>query len=216
MKLEACRPSSCYPARTHTKTWALLSDFRCRIASLVLILFIAPHIAKAQFSIYGTLGVAGYGYSQAGSNDVIFGRDHIGFGAGATYNFPIQSRLTAGIDLRGAVAPSDYGGSMGTASLRFGFVPHHNRLKPYLQIGGGFVTAKTPSYVAYGIPSSDTVQKQSFTNGALALALGLDVRILPSFDWRLLEIQSAAGGNTSNNTGMAAVSTGIVYCFPRR
>ncbi len=198
----------------YTKTRALLSDFRCHLASLLLIILTTPHIAKAQVSVYGTVAVTNNGYSQTGSNDLINGGDHVGFIAGGTYNFPIQSRLTAGIDLRGAYTPSAYGGGMGVASLRFGFVPHRNPFKPYFQIGGGFVTTTTPSYVLSGIPSSVTVQKQSLTTGALALALGLDIRISHSFDWRALELQSAAGRSGTTRTGMASISTGIVYHFP--
>ena len=147
---------------------------------------------------------------------LLVGNLHVGFMTGGTYNFPIQSRLTAGIDLRGAFSPSDHGGGMGAASLRFGFVPHRIPFKPYFQIGGGFVTTTTPSYVLSGIPSSVTVQKQSLTTGALAIALGLDLRISHSFDWRVLELQSAAGRSGTTRTGMASISTGVVYHFPNR
>ena len=142
------------------------------------------------------------------SNYLSNGHDHFGFGAGITYNFPIQSRLTAGIDFRGSISPGATGGGFGAASLRFGFVPHHNPLRPYLQLGGGFVTSKVAA-------SYSTTGNQSVTNDSIDLAFGLDVRITPSFDWRAVEIASAAGNSGSTTVAVASIGTGIVYHFPK-
>jgi len=191
----------------HTTLWAPLKHFRCLFASFILLPLAISQTAKAQVSVYGTVGVTNYGYA-FNNNGLTYNSDRVGFGAGVTYNFPIQSRLTAGIDLRGAITPSATGGGLGAASLRFGFVPQHNPFKPYIQIGGGFITAKVPA-------SSFTVGKQTLTTASLDLAFGLDLRITPSLDLRLFEIQGAGGSKGSSKTGSAAISTGIVYHFHR-
>lgn len=178
------------------------------LAFLTVLIVTTSHAAEAQVSIYGTVAATDYGYSYNRGSLNPRG-DHVGFGGGSTYNFPIQSRFTAGVDLRGSITPATTGGGFGAASLRFGFVPHHNPFKPYLQIGGGFVTAKIPVYFTNS-PSSQTV-----TTPALDLAFGLDLRISPSFDLRLIELQGAGGSKGSTNTGLGSISTGIVYHFHR-
>ncbi len=183
-----------------------MKSLRCLAVSLTLSLpYTALHTAKAQSSIYGTVTVSNYGYAFRGESTT-YDSDRFGLGAGGFYNFPIRSRFTAGIDLRGSFTPNADGGSKGFVSARFGFVPHHNPLKPYFQIGGGFIHAKVPAF-------TETVQAQAVTAAALDLALGLDIRLTPSFDLRLPELESGAGGNGSMTAGSASLSGGIVYHF---
>jgi hypothetical protein len=187
-------------------SWAPLNRLRRLLAFFIVLPVAASHTAKAQVSVYGTVAATNYGYA-LNSNDNLTTSTHLGFGGGLTYNFPIESRLTAGIDLRGSVTPAATGGGLGAASLRFGFVPYHNPFKPYVQVGGGFVTAKVPAF-------SSTVGKRTITSASLDLAFGLDLRITPHFDLRLLELQGSAGG-ASTRAGSGSFSTGIVYHFHR-
>lgn len=155
----------------------------------------------AQASVYGTVGISDYGYSNSQNNFTV-NRVRPGLTVGGYYNFPIESRLTAGIDLRGSFTPAATGGDKFLLAARFGFVPHVIRFEPYLQLGAGVFQAK--------IPGDSTV-----TSGGIDLALGLDFRINSSFDYRVLEVESGAGGGTSS-AGSASITTGLVYHFPHK
>ena len=175
-------------------------------AAIVLLIAIRP--ASAQVSAYGTIAVTNYAYSFNG-DALNEGKDRVGIGAGGFYNFPIQSRLTAGIDVRGSVTPGPTGGEKVFVSGRIGFVPKRNPLRPYVQIGGGVISANVPGY-------SNIVHSQTATHGALDLALGLDVRLSRGFDWRAMEVESGAGVGSNSSSGSASISTGVLYRFGPR
>jgi hypothetical protein len=187
----------------NTTLWASSNRVRCLLAFFILLALATPLMSQSQVSIYGTVATTNHGYT-LNNGSLSNGGDHFGFGAGGTYNFPIQSRLTAGIDVRGGISPGSTGGASGAVSFRVGFVPHRNLLRPYFQIGGGFVTSKVYSFGG----SSQTV-----TAGSADLAFGLDVRITPSFDLRLIELEGAAGRSGSTGAGVGKLSTGVVYHF---
>src|ERR1700678_2033862 len=144
-----------------------------------VLLFLATLTAHAQFSVYGSLGVTDYGTAVSGSSFIING-DFFGAGGGVTYIFPRDSRLTLGIDAREYVTPAIHGGSTGVASFRIGFVPHKVPLRPYFQLGGGYVFAKSP----------DTLGPKSVTTGAVGIGFGLDVPVSRNIDLRLPEVAS--------------------------
>jgi hypothetical protein len=72
-------------------------------------------------------------------------------------------------------------------------------LRPYLEIGGGVVSA----VILTGGPT------QRDTNGALELLGGLDIRLTDSVDLRAIEYGAAAGPTT----GVAFLDAGLVYHF---
>jgi hypothetical protein len=189
----------------HTMLWAPFYRVRCLLAFFILLALATPRISQAQVSVYGTVAATNHGYT-FNNGGLSNGGDHFGFGVGGTYNFPIQSRLTAGIDVRGGISPGSTGGGSGAVSFRVGFVPHRILLRPYFQIGGGFVTSKVHSFGG----SSQTVSV-----GSVDLALGLDIRLTPSFDLRLLELEGAAGSSGSTGAGVGKLSTGVVYHFSK-
>lgn len=160
--------------------------------------------AGAQTSIYATAGLANYGFTHLATQNESFKGDTGGFAGGAFRNFPIQSRVTVGVDGRGGYSPGLKGGSYAAAAFRVGFVPHRNPLRPYLQLGGGVVHS---SYTAGST-------KPSVTNGALQLLFGLDIRLNPRFDLRAVEYGAEAGGGEGVHAGLGFLQAGIVYHLP--
>jgi hypothetical protein len=169
----------------------------------IALLTLATSSAQAQVSAYGMAALTSYGFSYQNSS-FHFPVDAASLGGGAFYNFPIHSRLTAGIDGRVLYGPGSYGGTTATGALRVGFVPTRIRLRPYFELGGGVVSARVktgqaPEYV---------------TNGAAELIFGLDIRLTDSIDLRAIDYGAAAG--PSNNGTASAVEflgAGVVYHF---
>jgi hypothetical protein len=181
---------------------------RLSCAFVAALFLSALSCANGQVSAYGTVAATNYGYSFNGDS-LRTGGTYVGYGLGGYYNFPIQSRLTAGIDVRGSVSPRVSGGEKAFVSGRFGFVPTRFPLRPYVQFGGGVIRTKGPAFAFLASP-------QTVTHGALDLALGLDVRITHDFDWRALELESGAGVGSSSSSASASISTGVVYHFHPR
>jgi hypothetical protein len=175
-----------------------------QLASAVFLLSAAP-LARAQLAVYGTVMLTNYGYSHD-SNGTLYYKDTAGLGAGATYLFQSQSRLKAGLDFRAAGSPGERGGENGAVSLRIAFVPHQNRLRPYFQLGAGFVSTTYPVYYnSQGNPIPR--QTQRISGPTAAFAVGLDIRVNSSFDIRLPELASDASGKV----GSASFGAGVVY-----
>ena len=159
--------------------------------------------AQAQVSAYGMVALSSYGFSYQGSS-FAFNNETASLGGGAFYNFPIHSRLTAGIDGRVLYGPAVYGGVTADAALRIGFVPTHIRTRPYFEIGGGVVSAVI----------SPEVTPQRITNGAVEFLGGLDIRLTDSVDLRAVEYGAAAApSNNGRTSGVAFLDAGFVYHF---
>jgi hypothetical protein len=161
--------------------------------------------SRAQTAVYGTVAVTDFCLNSSETNCK---SDTLGFLGGGFYNFPIQSRLTAGIDGRVSYGLGTRGGVSATVALRIGFVPTHNPLRPYFQLGGGVVSSA----------GGDPDEAKRRTNGAVQFSFGLDIRLTDSIDLRALELGDAASsGSTSNpSAGTGYLDTGVVYHFPRR
>jgi hypothetical protein len=158
--------------------------------------------AEAQVSVYTMVGLSRYGFSYQG--DSYFKDDTASFGGGAFYNFPIHSRMTAGIDGRVLYGPASYGGTTADVALRVGFVPTRIRLRPYFEIGGGVVSSV----------SDPGVTPQRITNGAAEFLGGLDIRLTDSVDLRAVEWGAAAGASNNGITsGVGFLDAGFVYHF---
>jgi hypothetical protein len=180
-----------------------------RLRSFLLVclpaLFV-PQFLFAQGAAYGGVSLTNYCYTVNNGLGNQCGTDGAGGTFGGFYNFPIQSRLTAGLDAHVGFGTGSVKGVKGLASVRFGIMPHHNPLRPYVEIGGGFVSSHIPQL-------TNIVGPQTITSGALEIGAGLDVRVTSNVDWRAFEIEGASGGGT-RTAGSASVSTGIVYRFP--
>ena len=174
------------------------------VFGLFLVLTFAP-AAQAQASIYGSVALSAFGFSSNGDS-IRSKSDSASLIGGAFYNFPIHSRLTAGIDGRVLYGPGSNGGTAAGVALRIGFVPHHVRLRPYFEIGGGIVTSV----------SNPGFDPQRSTNGAATFLGGLDVRLTDSVDIRAVELGATAGSsNTSTDSSVAFLDAGVVYHFHR-
>jgi len=102
---------------------------------LASILLYAPtRNAHAQTSVYGAVALTNFGFDNNGN--FAAKSDTGGFVAGGFYNFPIESRLTAGLDARVSDGFGARGGTTGALTFRIGFVPTRVRLRPYFQLGG--------------------------------------------------------------------------------
>jgi hypothetical protein len=181
------------------------------LCSLVLIPFF-PSLSHAQTAVYGTVGLTQYGFTNNG-NGVSYKTAGAGLAAGAFYNFRAASRLKAGVDVRGTYSPGYRGGEAGLAALRISFVPHHNRLRPFFEIGGGVVTSPyNESVNTPGFLGQILVEQKRSTNGDLMLDFGLDIRLTSSLDYRAFDYGAAATG-TNNGADLGFLNTGLVYHF---
>jgi hypothetical protein len=181
-----------------------LTHCRLRTAFLgiALLTFLLP-VAEAQVSAYGMVAYSSYGFSYQ-NQGYSFDNDTASIGGGAFYNFPIHSRLTAGIDGRVLYGPASRGGTTADAALRIGFVPTKVPLRPYFEIGGGVVSAL----------SYPSVAAQRVTNGAGEFLSGLDIRLTDSVDFRGIEYGVAVGSSGNGRAaGVAFLDSGIVYHF---
>ena len=118
-----------------------MKSIRCAALLAFPVCLLFTHKVSAQTSIYGSAMFDAFGGTGDNYGNGAFKGNTGGFIAGAFYTFPSASRFKAGIDGRITYSPGEKGGSAYTGALRVSFVPNHNRLRPYFQIGGG--VAKT-------------------------------------------------------------------------
>ncbi len=170
--------------------------------------------ARAQVSAYGSAALTDYVFFN--NHDSAAKSDTGGIIGGVFYNFPIHSRLTAGIDARGSYALGDRGGAFAAAALRIGFVPERVALRPYFQIGGGLVSSTFSVQQLTGpVVQGLAIQPTRFTSGGVEFAAGLDLRLSHSFDLRALELGAIAPANSTGSVGSGWLTTGVVYHLPR-
>jgi hypothetical protein len=194
---------------THNTFWSRMTvRSHCTPILALTFAFLLTLTARAQVSVYGSAALTDYIF--VNNNTSTAKRDTAGIIGGAFYNFPIHSRLTAGIDARASHGFGDRGGTFAAAALRIGFVPEHVPLRPYFQLGGGVVSSTFTTYTQ-GL----TTQSTRFTSGGVEFAFGLDVRLSHSFDLRAFELGAIAPAS-STGAGSAWLQTGVVYHFPRR
>ncbi len=153
-------------------------------------------------------GFTGANYSSSGS----FKSDTGGVIGGAFYTFPSSSRLKAGIDGRVTYSAGYNGGAAYTGALRVSFVPNRNRLRPYLQVGGGVVSTQLSQAICNGFGCDLTISR--VTNGVAQIVVGLDVRATRHLDIRALDYGADAGaaGNTAHAAAVF-LDAGVVYHF---
>jgi hypothetical protein len=186
------------------------------LSSAFLLACLCYSPAMAQTSVYGAVTLTDYGFYDYDGSGLDFKGAAGGLTGGAFYDFPIKSRLHAGIDARGSYSFGTKGGGYGGVALRIAFVPTRVRLRPYFELGGGFVRSSYNDYFFNQYNGySDEVSGHT-TNGAAILLFGLDVRVNSSFDIRAIEYGAAAGGSSPNDVGVSILDAGIVYHLPHK
>jgi hypothetical protein len=178
-------------------------------------IFLLTLSARAQVSAYGSAALTNYIF--VNNNASTAKSDTGGLIGGAFYNFPIHSRLTAGIDARGSYGFGDRGGTSAAVALRIGFVPDRVALRPYFQLGGGVVSSTfTTQQITGPALQGLTTQPARFTSGGIEFAAGLDIRLSKSFDLRAFEIGAIAPTRSTGAAASAWLDAGVVYHFPKR
>ncbi len=166
-----------------------------------------PRTAHAQFAAYGSIAITTYGIDPIVSSTPSYKSGTPGFVVGGFYNFPIESRLTAGLDLRLQEAPGGKGGTAGAIAFRLGFVPHVVPLRPYFDIGGGYLNTSTNTELV-----NDQVRAGTYSGGSAIFAFGLDIRVTHALDIRAIDI----GSQATNSAGTVYADAGVVYHFGPR
>lgn len=167
-------------------------------------------------SVYGTVAATAFGFSGNNyPNGISFKSKTGGLIAGAFHTFPSVSRWKAGIDGRVTFSPGYNGGSAYTGALRASFVPNHNRLRPYFQIGGGVASTQIHNTTCNEIVC--VVRTNRVNNGVLQLDFGLDIRATDHLDVRTFDWGADAGtSNASTHAGLGFFAVGVVYHFGAR
>lgn len=182
---------------------------------LALALLFTARVSRAQMSAYGAVALDGFGftgtnYPSSGS----FKGDTAGVIGGAFYTFRSGSRFKAGLDGRLMYSAGYKGGSAYTGALRVSFVPNRNRLRPYLQIGGGVASTQLHETICNGF--SCGIINNRISNGVAQIVFGLDIRASDRVDIRAFDYGADAGGSRSSADAAAAfLDAGVVYHFGR-
>ena len=210
------RPATIQPVRTfHTFfiSRAHLSKLRRLSCVFIALSFLAlTRTSFAQASVYGSAMVTDFGFTGTNyPNGTSIKPDTGGIIGGAFYTFPSPSRFKAGIDGRITYSPGYNGGSAYTGALRVSFIPNHNRLRPYFQIGGGVASTQI-HYTICAFTCGTTTNR--LTNGVVQIVFGLDVRATHHVDIRAFDYGAdAAPGKAPAQAGAGFFDTGVVYHF---
>jgi hypothetical protein len=180
-------------------------------------------IAHAQFGVYGTVTVnrlSGQQGSPFATGNVNNSVDPLGGGGGIYYDFKTLGPVRLGADLRGTITNSkqgaytDFRGS-GTriystlGGLRASFHTPWIPVKPYVQISAGLGRSD------YGLFTNGTIQVHS--NFQFEGFGGVDVKLLPVLDFRVVELGYGALTNFGANGHtypIGSLSSGIVFHLP--
>lgn len=173
---------------------------------LMLAFFVAllcPQRAHAQFGVYGEFNGAIDGSSYQDPTSMY------GATVGGYFNFLRLGPLVPGLDARGTFLTGSEccGGSFHINSFlagpRLTFRLKKGRIKPYAEflVGVGSAAASNGESTSTGFAYQPTG--------------GVDVALIPRFDWRVIEAsyQRGPGDNFVSNAQTGILSTGIVFHF---
>lgn len=210
-------------------------------ALLAVAPFAVAPLAHAQGAVYGMVTAQNLGsltYSTVGNgtaNTVVTHTDGsfspIGGVGGVYYDFRDLGRVRLGIDVRGSIAASSHGadptstgsgGRLYTAmgGLRATFPTKYRLLAPYVQGSFGFARTdggQTPNVSFNGalpLQNCRIVIDHGFAYQGFA---GLDLKVLPAMDIRIVELGIGAISGVSNSPGshlLQSAGVGVVFHFP--
>jgi hypothetical protein len=159
--------------------------------------------------------------------------DPIGFTGGVSYDVKQVGPVLLTADLRLTVENNHEGAQKNSegagthlysylGGVRASFHTPLSYVRPYVEGAAGYARSNYGVLTNAGRTSSgNTVFPGTATQGNLqynAFA-GVDLRVLPVLDWRVVELGAGAlheGGNYSHNYPLYSISPGIVFHFPPR
>ena len=210
-------------------------------ALLAVAPFAFAHLAHAQGAAYGMVTAQNLGslsYSTVGygtSNTLITHTDGsfspIGGVGGVYYDFRNIGRVRLGVDLRGSVASSSHGadptntgsgGRLYTAmgGVRATFPTKYKLLAPYVQGSVGIARTDSGNTPATSYNASLPLQSGRIVidhGVAYQGFAGLDLKVLPVMDIRILELGIGCISGITNQSGthvLESVGVGLVFHFP--
>jgi len=192
---------------------------------------LAVSTAHAQLSVYGTVTVrrmTDIPYTQGTTSHTDGSFDPVGGTGGVFYDFKTVGPVRLGIDARGSIVNSTQGAytaynaggghiGSGLGGIRATFHTPFLPLKPYVQGSVGvartnFGTEFNTGLATSGVSNTTGVQISSHLEyDGFA---GLDLAILPMFDFRVVELGYGAVQGNSHTYPVQSLSTGIVFHLP--
>jgi hypothetical protein len=195
-------------------------------------------IAHAQFGVYGNVtvnrlsGQQGSPYapenadpaSCTGNNAVTCqvnnSVDPLGGGGGVYYDFKTLGPVRIGADIRGTITDSRQGAytfSRGSGTriystlggIRGSFHTPIKLIKPYIQLSAGLGRSDYGLFTGSAIVVHNNLQYEGFA--------GVDLKILPYMDFRVVELGYGAltsFGTNSHTYPIGTISTGVVFHLP--
>ena len=199
-----------------------------RLAPILFAITCVATTARAQLGVYGTVTVEHTSnikclYATCGSSDGTI--DPIGGVGGVYYDFKNYGRVRLGVDARaGSTITSKNGAQFLTGpkprifsalgGVRASFSTRYEALRPYVEgaVGIGrsnIQTSITPSLSDPSIPT--TIQYP--TGLEYRGFAGVDFRLLPYLDFRVVELGIGALRSQGSSYRMESISTGVVFHF---
>jgi hypothetical protein len=203
---------------------------------LVAAALVTTTIAHAQFGVYGTVtvnrltGIQGSPNATGAVNNSV---DPIGGTAGVYYDFMKLGPVRLGADLRGTITNSKQGAYTtsrgagtriysGLGGLRAVFHTPFAPVKPYIQASAGIGRSDygllTPNTtVTVGGSSAQITGEAIHNNFQYEGFAGVDVRVLPVMDFRVVEVGYGAltsFGATGHTYPIGTISSGLVFHLP--
>lgn len=193
------------------------------IATLSLLFACSAHARAQIFSIYGTVSIphfsgvpTGYACNNSGCTTQTTSITPVGFGGGITLNFLPLPFVSLGVDLRGSTKPGTTGADTGLFGLKATFKPPVVKLKPYVQVSGGYFATRTPNVSTSPSPPYTTYGGTYSNQGAMYEVIGgLDVPVVHFVDLRVIEVGGGQALGLFNNksSGVFTINSGIVLHF---
>lgn len=202
---------------------------RCLI--LLATVALAPAAHAQIFEAYATFSGTHAGNVQTGS--VLSGGVYVnrytsffapGIGGGITLNFLPLGPVRIGFDLRGSTKPGTPGLDTGLVGLKLAIKPPLLKIKPYVQVSGGYVGTRTSNVSTISNGTASSTVGGTFNNHYAAIEglAGLDLPVAPLLNFRVVELGYGRGYNTgpelgsistSNTLSFFTIDTGLVFHF---
>jgi hypothetical protein len=142
-----------------------------------------------------------------------------GIGGGLTLNFLPLGPAKLGFDFRGSTRPGTTGADTAMGGIKLGINPPLIRIKPYIEVAGGYVATRTINISTNPGNPSQTVGG-TFNNKYAAWEIlgGIDYPLVKFVDLRLIEVGGGKGMNIPGISGASdlslfTVNSGLVVHF---